>query len=260
MHLLSLETLVTRGREKMKRNSMFFLLAIAIASFLMVMMGNRHTEAVGGQDLVKMSSVFKNEGILLDEWSFYAREHLVDLKSEKEVKDYAKELQRKFPDWDWSTKNTSQEWEVTAVSPTSKNHQEILQVMATHTKQPVNAYIIYRVNGKVWNKSTESFFTKDQYKNRLAVIFHGNPTIFSCMKGEASDNIETALSKLMSDLKANQIEALKEKEFMSVTAQSPMFSDPIENKNMNIQIGVRSEGLGGKTAIVVGTPIITIEY
>ena len=31
-------------------------------------------------------------------------------------------------------------------------------------------------------------------------------------------------------------------------------------KNMNLQIGIRSEGLGAKTTIVVGTPIITIEY
>ena len=49
---------------------------------------------------------------------------------------------------------------------------------------------------------------------------------------------------------------------MSVSAYSPLFSDSIENKkdNMNLQIGIRSEGMGGKTAIVVGTPIITIEY
>ena len=29
---------------------------------------------------------------------------------------------------------------------------------------------------------------------------------------------------------------------------------------MNLQLGVRKQGLGAKTTIVVGTPIITIEY
>jgi len=49
---------------------------------------------------------------------------------------------------------------------------------------------------------------------------------------------------------------------MSVSANSPMFTGSIENQrdNMNLQIGIRSERLGGKTTIVVGTPIITIEY
>jgi hypothetical protein len=263
MLFLSLETMVIRGRVEMKRKSMFFLGMIAIASFLMVGMRSQSTE---DRDLLKMISVFQNENILLDEWSFYAREHLVDLKSEKEAQEYAKELQRKFPDWDWSTKNTSQAWEVTAVSPTSKNHHEMLQIMATHTKQPVNAYIVYRVSGEVWNKANESFFTTDQYKNRLTDIFRRKPTIFSCMKGEVSDKIEkslpTTVNHLLSVFKAKEIEALRENTFMSVTAHTPMLSDSIENKknNMNLQIGVRSEGLGAKTTIVVGTPIITIEY
>jgi hypothetical protein len=41
-----------------------------------------------------------------------------------------------------------------------------------------------------------------------------------------------------------------------------LFTGSIENQrdNMNLQIGIRSERLGGKTTIVVGTPIITIEY
>ena len=29
---------------------------------------------------------------------------------------------------------------------------------------------------------------------------------------------------------------------------------------MNLQLGLRKQGMGGKTTLVVGTPIITIEY
>ena len=230
-------------------------------------MGNRSTHAANvGLDLIKIGSVFKTENIMPSEWSLYAREHLVDLKSEKDVQVYAKELQRKFPEWNWSTTNTSEKWEVSAESPTSNHHQETLQIMATHTKQPVNAYIVYRVSGNVWNKETESFFTTDQFKSRLSGVFRGKPTIFSCMKGSVSDKIDKALpttvNHLLSVMNAKKIEALKEETFMSVTAFSPMFSESLESgkKDMNLQIGVRSEGLGGKTTIVVGTPIITIEY
>ncbi|CAH2713909.1 putative protein YwmB [Neobacillus rhizosphaerae] len=270
----------------MNRNSKIFLSVIAIISFILVVIGNRTTEAYGGldlfhidgvdallfqkdesnPDLAKIGSVLQAENILLNEWSFYAREHLSGMKSEQEVKEYVEKLQQKFPDWDWSVKSTSQKWEAIAVSPTAKNHSEMLQIMATHTNQPVNAYIVYSVSGKEWNKAQEAYFTSDHFKNRLSDIFRGKPTVFSCMKGVVSDKIDTALpttvSKLLSSFNAKEIEALNEETFMSVSATSPMFTGSIDNQknNMNLQIGIRSEGLGAKTTIVVGTPIITIEY
>lgn len=271
----------------MKRNSKIFLGMVLILCLILVVIGNRTTEANGGldslnigksrdgnasfqngsgQDLAKIGSVLQAEHILLNEWSYYAREHLAGLKSEKEVQEYVDKLQRKFPEWDWSVKNTSEYREVTAVSPTSKHHKEVLQIMATHTKQPIDAYIVYRVSGKEWNKESKAYFTTEQFKNRLSDIFRGKPTVFSCMKGVFNDKIDSALpataSRLMSSFNATEIEALKEETFMSVSASSPMFTGSIDNKenNMNLQIGIRSEGLGGKTTIVVGTPIITIEY
>ncbi|WP_066248583.1 YwmB family TATA-box binding protein [Neobacillus drentensis] len=259
----------------MKRNSQILLSVITIISLILVVIGNQTTEANSGgirsifqneMDLTKMGSILQAENILLDEWTFYAREHLNGMKSEKEVKEYAKMLQAKFPDWEWSVNNTSQRWEVTAISPTSKHHSEKLQLMATHTKQPVNAYIVYSISGKEWNKSSEAFFTTSDFKTRLSDIFRGNPTIFSCMKGTVGDKMDKALPKtakhLLTVFKAKEIEALKEETFMSVSANSPLFTGSIENQrdNMNLQIGIRSEGLGGKTTIVVGTPIITIEY
>jgi hypothetical protein len=259
----------------MKRNSKIVLSVMIMICFILVVIGNQTTEANGGirslfqkeeMDLMKIGSILQAEDILLNEWTFYAREQLDGMKSEQEVQEYAKKLQQQFPDWEWSEKSTSQKWEVTAVSPTSKHHKEMLQIMATHTKQPVNAYIVYSVSGSEWNKSTEDFFTSSQFESRLTDIFRGIPTIFSCMKGTVGDKIDEALPKtvnnLLSVFNATEIEALKEETFMSVSANSPMFTGSIENQrdNMNLQIGIRSEGLGGKTTIVVGTPIITIEY
>ncbi|MDR6999341.1 YwmB family TATA-box binding protein [Neobacillus niacini] len=240
---------------------------IAILSLITVVMGNRNTEAANeSMDLMKIGSIFQTKDIMPSEWSLYAREHLVDLKSEQDVQVYAKELKQKFPDWDWSTANTSQKWEVTAVSPASNHHQETLQIMSSRTNQPIDAYIVYRVSGKKWNKETESFFTTNQFKIRLSDVFREKPTVFSCMKGVVGDKMDKALpatvNGLLSALNAKKIEALKEETFMSVTAFSPDFSESIGNAktDLNLQIGVRSEGLGRKTTVVVGTPIITIEY
>jgi len=296
----------------MKRNGQLFLYMISILSLILVVIGNRTTEATGGldffraeqgieagkelflkadmgdvgstsvnakkkaggslsifpegtSDLAKIGAVLQADDILLTDWSFYAREHVTGMKSEREVQEYARKLQEKFPEWEWSVTNTSQKWEVTAISPT-KHHKEMLQIMATHTKQPVNAYIVYSVNGIGWNKADDAYFTSNELKNRLSDIFRGKPTVFSCMKGVFNDKIDKALpvavSKLLSRFDAKEIEALKEETFMSVSASSSMFSGFIDQRknNMNLQIGLRSEGLGAKTTIVVGTPIITIEY
>lgn len=250
----------------MKKKTAFILTVLSIVGFAILFFGNKTTVASGELDLLKMVSIFKGENILLNDWSLYAREHAVNLKSEAEVKEYVRKLQHEFPDWQWSENNTSQKWEATALSPTSKHHKEMLQIMATHTNQPVDTYIVYRVSGKEWTKQTTSFFTTSQYKNRLTDIFLGKPTIFSCIKGEFSDKMDTVLPKkvnnLMKSFQAKEIEALKEDKFMSVTAHSPLFNESIQNKknHMNLQIGVRQQGLGAKTTIVVGTPIITIEY
>ncbi|MFS0774741.1 YwmB family TATA-box binding protein [Neobacillus sp. 3P2-tot-E-2] len=246
-----------------RKTKVLFSISLMMMVGLMAVLGSRLAAASSDLDLEKIADAFQTEDILLEEWSFYAREHLVDLTTEKEVQEYVKELQQKFPDWDWSRSATSDKWEVTAVSPTSKHHTEMLQIMTTHTKQPVNAYIVYRVSGNEWNKEMESFFTKDQVKNRLSDIFRGNPTIFSGMKGSISDKMDKAVPTIASDLMeifdAKEIEALKEDNFMSVSANSPRLTHSIA-RDMNLQIGIRSEGLGGKTTIVVGTPIITIEY
>jgi len=230
---------------------------------LALIMGSKLTEAGSDVDIIKIADVFQTEDILLEEWSFYAREHLVDLKTKREVQEYVKELQNRFPDWDWTYQEDSQKWEVTAVSPTSKHHKEMLQIMATHTNQPATTYIVYKVSGEQWNEENKSFFTTSQFKSRLTDIFRGKPTIFSCMKGSFSDNMNTDLPKTIKDLltvfNAKEIEALEEDNFMSVSAYSQKLSDSIEN-NMNLQIGIRSERLGARTTVVVGTPIITIEY
>lgn len=264
----------------MKRHLQYFLYIISIVSLILVVMGNRTTEAMSGQtagsnsfvipkganDLAKMGSILQAEDILLNDWSFYAREHITGMQNMEEIQDYAKELQQKFPDWKWSVTNDSQKWQVTAVSPTSKHHKETLQLMGTHTKHLVDAYIVYSVHGSEWNKATEGFFTTEKFRHRLSDIFRGEPTVFSCMKGVFNDKIDTALAekagKVMSDFNAKEIEALKEENFMSVSATSPMFTGSIDHElnNMNVQIGLRSEGLGGETTIVVGTPLITIEY
>lgn len=241
-----------------------YIVIFMMVGFVLFQWENRTAVSAGERDLdlLKLVSVFKAEHILLEEWSFYAREHLVNLKSEKEVKAFAHSIERKFPNWKWTESSTSEKWELNAQSPDSNGHQEMIQIMSTRTNQSIEAYTVYRISAPKWDRQSESFFTTRQYQKRLSNIFHNKPIIFSCINGEFSGKMESALPKtvagLLAILKAKEIESLKEDKFVSVTAHSPLFTESIDNRNL--QIGVRSEGLGAKTAVVIGTPIITIEY
>lgn len=256
---------VIKGRGVIDMKTKFILSIIVIIGFIMSQLGNMTTVANQELDLQTIATVLKDENILLNEWTFHAREHLLSFKSDREVEEYVTQLQEKFPKWQWSETSDGHKWEVIAVSPASKHHQEKLQMIATLTNDKIDAYMVYEVKGQKWSKESEAFLSK-HFEPRLSNIFRGNPTIFSCMKGVFSDKIDSALpnsvNKVLSRFNAKEIEALKEDTFISVSAFSPKFAESIQSEkdNMNLQIAVRSQGLGAKTTIVVGTPIITIEY
>ena len=77
-----------------------------------------------------------------------------------------------------------------------------------------------------------------------------------------SKSVSEHVNHLLQAFQAQEIESLQEDSFISTTAYSPLFGETIQTMTdeMNLQLGVRKQGLGAKTTIVVGTPIITVEY
>lgn len=234
----------------------------AIVGFVMLEHGNRTIVADSAPELIKLAAVLEAEDSLLKEWTVYSREIIEESDSPGELEKYAERLQDKFPGWEWSFSSSSGKWEAAAVSPASGYGREYLQIISTRTPHKANAYIIYKVAGGEWNEESAAFFTRGGFKDRLHDIFRGEPPIFSCITGIFDDRMDKALSQkassIMKRLNANETEAIREKDFISISAFSPMFTDTFEN-GMNVQIAVRSTG-GKYAAVTVGTPIITIEY
>lgn len=239
---------------------------ICVIGFVMLNFGNKTIVAKNGLDLIKISTALEGENILITEWSLHAREKVDNFQNVKEVIRYSDELKEKFPNWDWSIHSDSKQWKATATNQTTDGHRENIQILTTLTNKKLQTYIIYEAKSENnLNKGSEKELEKELSK-RLSDIFRGNATIFSCIKGEFNDKINKSLpstvKKLLNNFKATEIEALKEDSFISTSAYSPLFADTITSneKDINLQLGIRTQGLGGKTTIVVGTPIITIEY
>ncbi|MED3571264.1 YwmB family TATA-box binding protein [Cytobacillus praedii] len=246
----------------MKKTKKIFAIVVLIG-FMLVNLGNKTTVADGELDLLKIASVLQDENILISEWSLHAREKM-EMLDEAEIKEYTKELQQQFPNWEWSVQSSVGHSEAVAVLKHG-NKTETIKILSTPIKDQYQTYVIYEVKGQGWNQKVQKNLPK-RIADRITDIFRGNATTFSCIKGEFNDKIDKTLpleiKHLLAVFKAKEVEALKEDAFISSSAYSTMFSESVEagEKEMNVQLGIRNQGMGGKTTIVVGTPIITIEY
>lgn len=234
----------------------FILSIFGIIGFIVLQAGNKTTVADADHEIKTLASVLQDENILITGWSIYARETM----EEENVEDLVKELKVQLPDWTWSHRNG----ELTAVSNSSEI-QEKIKIVSTDTNGPIHTYVMYEVRGQHWNKNTETFLNKN-LPGRIFDIFRGNATTFSCIEGEFNDKIKSALpvykTKLLKAFEAEEVEGLEEDTFISTSAVSPLFDKSLSNSHeMNMQLGLRkTDRLGAKTTLVVGTPIITIEY
>ncbi|MEH7389814.1 YwmB family TATA-box binding protein [Bacillus sp. JJ1474] len=240
------------------------LAIVGTFGFMVLNFGNKTTVAKTDLDLMKLSSILQDEDILIIEWSLHARENMESLQSVDEVKKYTDDLKKQYPNWTWTSNDLEKQSETVAVL--NKDSQtETIKILSTPTKNKVQTYVIYEVKGNDWKAESEKEINF-LLNGRISDIFHENTTIFSCLKGEFSDKIDKTLpneiNHLLAAFNAKKIEGLHEENFISASAYSTLFDNAIQTKgkDMNLQIGIRNHGLGGKTTLVVGTPILTIEY
>ncbi len=246
----------------MKKGQMVLAVFFVVFMFLLKLW-NFPVNAKNETDLLKIVALLQNEKINITEWSLYARERVGHFENLDEVKKYGHALKKKFPHWQWETETVAGRWELKGIHP-KDGFEEVIKVLANLEGAP-HAYVVYELRGQAFTEESERFI-KEQWNAVAFDIFRGNASIFSCVKGEWNDNIETTLPKsaerLLALLQAEKKESIEEKHFISTSAYSPIFADSIHHgeQEINVQIGIRSGGLGAKTTLVVGTPIITIEY
>jgi hypothetical protein len=242
----------------------FILSFFGIIGFIVLQAGNKTTVADAEQEIQTLASVLQNENILITGWSLYARESLENVSDQEDVKGLVQDLKAKLPNWTWTLGNDSNHGEIIAEIKSSGLHEKI-KIISTDINGQIHTYIMYEVRGQSWNKNTEAFLNKN-LPSRIFDIFRGNARIFSCIEGEINDKIKSALpvykSKLLKAFNAKEVEGLEEDSFLSVSAFSPLFDNSLSSEHdMNMQLGLRkTDRLGAKTTLVVGTPIITIEY
>jgi hypothetical protein len=236
----------------MKKVIMVFFSTIAVG-FIFFNIANAKTET----DLFKMATILEKEKIDIHKWSLHAREQIeTDQRDER-----LNELMGQYSDWTWTVTEGNEKWEAIGISTKDPSLTETLSLVSSDGF----SYLIYEVNGKGWDSEIKRVVQNSIYP-QFNKIFHEKVMIFSCLfsklDGNMNESVSASVARLLQAFQAKEMETLKENNFVSTTSYSPLFSGAIqgETEQMNLQLGLRNQGMGGKTTLVVGTPIITIEY
>lgn len=249
---------------KMKKRE---LIILAILLTIIVMCHYSFGEAKGKeplQEIEKMAHVLQKNGAHIQEWTIYTREYIPTVKNDQAFLKKLNELKKQNNQFRWTLETEHDIRKATGLYKHS-SIQEKIQLVTTVTNEQPQTYILYEVKGLNWSEKTRRE-ASGIVKNTTFQLFTKQPTFFSCVKGEFSDKMKGVLLKqayhLLHEFQATPIEALREETFVSVSAYTRQWENalPTNRHPMNIQLALRKEGLGQKTTVVVGTPIITIEY
>lgn len=223
------------------------------------------------QELEKILEVMDKHKIELKDWSLYSREHLNSWNTNGEYENEFHELIEKTKEFDWQPLlNDDLKGQKKAVG--SLTHQDfdvtetLTYIIYPHNEQ-LHSYLIYDIHGTKKLADNEWKSISPVLFSRLEDLFTHNTKIFTCASGIGSDKLNfgliTQADTLLAEFSAETIESLKEETFISISAYTNTWNNAIatNDQQMNLQVAIRAiEGLGGKTTVTIGTPIITTEY
>ncbi|QSS99826.1 YwmB family TATA-box binding protein [Pontibacillus sp. ALD_SL1] len=192
-------------------------------------------------------------------WEIVMKEQI----QEKNLPTLMKQLKETEPNFTISKEDTE-----TAKKTVVKNHQKTMveseQFIVIVSKEAAPyAEIIYKMSGHTWDEDTAEFVKRRLNQTKTA-YFQENTTIFTCVKADKNDKMNGVLllEKFSTRLEIEKLQTITEPGFISVTGFTNEWNQALpysDNGAMNVQYALR-QGMGAKTTLIFGTPIITSEY
>ncbi|SHM61822.1 YwmB family TATA-box binding protein [Gracilibacillus kekensis] len=230
----------------------FFTISSIVAIQLPHQFSTNHSEYTGSE-LDDMIEIIDEQQLNLSNWQTTIKEtqKINDISSfKKKLKGY----QLNMVENDSNIKYQSNTQERGGINET---------VLIVRTSSEKNTYkIIYTISST--DTTTEVL---DIYKNRVdsitKVLFTENAQIFSCVEAWKSGIIDIVcfIEFVKKSLDMTIIDEIKDSHFYSWTGFTPEWDESLiqDTEEFNIQIAVR-EGIGDRTTVTIGTPILINEY
>ncbi|WP_374719846.1 YwmB family TATA-box binding protein [Parageobacillus toebii] len=253
----------------MKKRQMRPLIFLWTSLFIMIIGMCQYSsgEAMGNESLQPLKTiarVLEDNEVEIEQWTVYTREYAQHIRNDATFFKKLDELKNENRAFHWHLEANHHMKKATGIY-NRPFFQEKIQLVMTDTKDKPQTYILYEVKGVGWSEKKWKEIV-ETIEKKSSQLFVKQPTFFTCIKGDFSDNMEGGLFynalHLLSEFQATPVESLQEESFVSLSAYTGQWENALptsKHQPMNIQLALR-ERLGGKTAVVIGTPIITIEY
>ncbi|WP_062108484.1 YwmB family TATA-box binding protein [Bacillus niameyensis] len=244
------------------QKKLYFILFVCFICLTTIFYGNRTSANPILKDMNELAETMEHLHGEMIEWSLYAREPIY-FNTKDEWSDKKVQLMTDFPDFNWTFSEETNTLQ--GVNDSLPSFSMIIKLIVNGENIYSPSYISYELKGSDWNSET-NHTVSESASEQLNKLFSKEPVLFSCIKGEFNETSEefmnVSLNEFLNSLNAEEIESIKEQEFQSISAYSSLLTQNLSftDKQMNMQIGMRKNDLGTGTTVVVGTPILTIEY
>ncbi|KZE63943.1 hypothetical protein AWM68_12590 [Fictibacillus phosphorivorans] len=219
-------------------------------------------------EVTHIIDVLKDKGVKPDKWTMYFRGQTGFTSKGLGYLKQAEELKRNYPEFDWAvTEDEAGHYKMNgSFERNDIGVSEKMTIITYPQKDQSASYFIYAVEGLV-NTTQNWKEIQNLIDRRVEQSVGGNPKIFSCVTGTYGDRIVVDLysqaNELVRAFSGVSVEELKEETFVSLSAYTEQWEQAIytgHQHKMNLQVALRTEGLGSETTVTIGTPIITSEY
>ncbi|MGY3718686.1 YwmB family TATA-box binding protein [Sutcliffiella cohnii] len=246
----------------MKSIKMLLVLLMLLSFFTMSEVNSQSNR----NELLKLIEIAEKEKIDLKSWKIYTRKTVKDITNEEDIDKVLENIKRKEKGFKWDVlhdENKEHHYIVVGYKQIESKDIEI-QVKLTVFLTGNNKYRIYHsyeIKGGIWNENTWEYINTNFKReiNRKNVFY----TLTGTMKEENGLEFSKIGDHLVNKFSGTFVEGLIEEDFVSLSTYSELFNSNIlmvNDKKINLQIGLRKNEKDNLIYVTIGTPIITLGY
>lgn len=234
-------------------------MTVILAGIIMLSFYVRQDEAVGKEERIIyiINSLEKLEASI-QEWSIYYKNDIQDINSLDDLRTIESDIKNKYQNFKWSREVVNEHHIKMTGIKINDESKEQLSVTAIKEGDKYKVSQTFNYTGFIWSIKSYLKILKD-VKNPDNMFF----TVKGIIDLPRGSNLSSEAQMILKEMSASPIESLEELEFVSISAYKDQWGSHLltrNNKNMNLQIGLRRNGEEGLTQIIVGSPIIIVEY
>ncbi|WP_161524823.1 YwmB family TATA-box binding protein [Alteribacter lacisalsi] len=222
------------------------------------------------QTIQQINNKMTENKIRTNRWHIYSRSEGTETLSRKEMDSFTESYMDELDMFTWSKagqEHGNKVWEGKRTDIHSNVTERMVLTSIRVAKNEYRAYHAYDASMLPISPDGKSAFSL-LFDTQQSPEWMKHSEFFVRAEGigtgDKAASLETWGQEIADTFTATVTEHLNEPTFVSLSANTPLWDGGFETDGgpMNLQIALRAaqDGMGGKTTVTIGTPIITAEY